>query len=185
MIKKYSTQLILNLTLLLSNCLALCATAQSALPQSPADLILEVKPTKSVYLKNDPIELDFTLRNSGKSPQIVARRLSLGMRIKLDILDPSDKPAKWCGRIADELFVLRDNYKTLAPGESMHQRLVISCDNMKDAKRGGYILDAPGRYMIKAAYLLPIPKEGYDKVFPNAHVIRGPVWAEPVTIDLQ
>lgn len=79
-------------------------------------MTLEVKPTRSVYAKNDPVELDLTLRNVGKQPQVVARRLSLGMRIELNITDSLGKPLRRCGRISDELSVFRANYRTLAPG---------------------------------------------------------------------
>lgn len=91
-------------------------SARQSPPQGGQELTLEVKPTRSVYAKNDPVELDLTLRNVGKQPQVVARRLSLGMRIELNITDSLGKPLRRCGRISDELSVFRANYRTLAPG---------------------------------------------------------------------
>jgi hypothetical protein len=107
------------------------------------------------------------------------------MRIRLDISDAQGNAAKWCGRIADELFVSKDSYRTLSPGESIHARLITSCDNSQDSKRGGYVLSAPGKYLIKAVYLLPLPREEYEKAFPNSSVVRGPISAEPVTVELK
>jgi len=191
MTKKYTTLVILILTLMLSRQFSIIGAtpriraAQDPPAQETQGLVLDVKPTKLVYAKNEPVELDITLRNAGKHRQIVARRLSLGMRITLVILDPQGKSAKWCGRISDEIVVLKGNYKTLSPGESVHAKLTITCGSAKDPGHGGYVLDAPGKYVIKAAYRLPIPKEDYERAFPNADVIRGPVWAEPITIELQ
>ena len=165
---------------------ALAVRAAQAPPAPEAGgLALDVKATKSVYAKNEPVVLDITLRNSGKSSQVVARRLSVGTRIKLAILSPDGTSAKRCGPISDEIVVVSGNYKTLPPGDFERQRLVISCDSAKDSRTPGYIFDHPGKYVIKAAYLLPVPKEEYKRAFPNVDVIQGPVWAEPITIQVR
>lgn len=153
--------------------------------QGSQDLSLNTKPSKQVYAKGEPVELDITLRNVGKGPQIVARSLSLGMRITLVILYPDGKPVPRCGAVSDEIVVLKGNYKTLSPGEAVHRRLTITCDDAKESRSSGYVLDRSGKYLIKAAYLLPVPKEEYKRVFPDLNVIQGPVWAQPVTIEVQ
>jgi hypothetical protein len=62
----------------------------------------------------------------------------------------------------------------------------VSCVNKDDRARAwGYALDKPGKYIIKATYRLLQPKEYFESLFPGAHVARGPVSAEPVTIELK
>jgi hypothetical protein len=107
------------------------------------------------------------------------------MRITLVILYPDGKPVPRCGAVSDEIVVLKGNYKTLSPGEAVHRRLTITCDDAKESRSSGYVLDRSGKYLIKAAYLLPVPKEEYKRVFPDLNVIQGPVWAQPVTIEVQ
>ena len=159
--------------------------ARQSPPQGGQELTLEVKPTRSVYARNDLVELDLTLRNVGKQPQVVARRLSLGMRIELKISDSLGKPLRRCGRISDELSVFTANYRTLAPGESVRTRLVFLVTIQKTRLRGGYVFETVGKYKIEAAYYLPLPEREYEKVFPGIRVIRGPVQADPVRIDLK
>jgi hypothetical protein len=153
--------------------------------QKLGGLILDVKCDKVVYGKNEPIELDIKLRNAGQRPQIVARRFSIGMRIRLDILAPDGHSAKRCGGIADEIVILKDNYKVLSQGDSVRGRLTISCDKTNDPSRAGYAFEHSGNYVIKAAYQLPMPRENYEKAFPSIHVKRGPVWAKPVIIEIR
>ena len=160
-------------------------SARQSPPQGGQELTLEVKPTRSAYAKNDPVELDLTLRNVGKQQQVVARRLSLDIRIELNISDSLGKPLRRCGRISDELSVFRANYRTLAPGESMRTRLSISCNDPKYPTQGGYIFETAGKYRIEAAYYLPLPDKEYEKAFPGIRVVRGPVQAKSVTIDLK
>lgn len=47
------------------------------------------------------------------------------------------------------------------------------------------MFETVGKYKIEAAYFLLLPEKEYEKVFPGIRVIRGPVQAEPVTIDLK
>ena len=158
---------------------------QNPSSQVSQDLALDAKPTKLVYAKGEPVELDITLRNVGKGSRIVARNLSLRMRIKLVITSPDGKPVTSCGVISDEIVVLGGNYKTLAPGQVIHKRLTITCDDAKDSRSSGYTFDRSGKYLFKAAYLLPVPKEEYKRAFPDADVIQGPIWAEPFTIEVR
>ena len=191
MTKKYSMLAILTATLIFGDRFTNAEATNKArstlsLPaQEMQDLALDVKPTKSVYLKNEPIEIEISLRNDSSRPQIVARHLGLGMRIRLVIIDQSGNRAKPCGRIPDEIFVLRDNYETLSPGKSVHARLAVTCDDPKGSGHAGYVLNHSGTFLIDATYSLPIPKEDYQRVFPNADVIRGPIRAKPVTIELR
>jgi hypothetical protein len=153
--------------------------------QKPA-LVLEGKPTKLVYAKGETVEFDFTLRNVSGDRLIVARWLQLTLNVGLDISDSQGNTAEWCGRIADEIVPSKSRYKTLAPGESVSAKLAVSCVNKNDRRHAwGFVMDAPGKYMIKATYRLPQPKEYFHRLFPTARVIQGPVSAEPVTIELK
>lgn len=158
-------------------------STQRTAHQQTEDLTLEVSAPKSTYAKGDAIEMDFILRNAGKTQQIVARRLSLGTRIMLEVLNPDGGKAKRCGRISDEIVVLKGDYKTLYPGESVKDRIKVSCDDAKGT--AGYVFDRPGKYVIKASYRLSVPKEEYEKAFPKLDVILGPVWAKPITVEVQ
>jgi len=161
------------------------AQDQLAIPEKPA-LVLVAKPTKLIYAKGEQVEFNFTLRNVSSNALIVARRLQLTLNVELKISDAQDKPVEWCGRIADQLVPLQSRYVSLSPGESVRAKLVVSCENKDDRTRAwGYILHAPGKYVVKATYRLPQPKEYFEKLFPNTHVVRGPILADPVTIDLR
>jgi len=154
--------------------------------QRNATLILDIKPSKSVYQKGETVEIEVTLRNASKDDQIVPRQLHLTLNVDLEILNPQGTRADWCGRIADQIIPSKSRYKTLSPDESVHTKLAVSCVNKDDRRRAwGYALDKPGKYIIKAAYRLPQPKEYFENLFPGAHVARGPVSAKPVTIELK
>ncbi|MCU1270586.1 MAG: hypothetical protein JWN74_1880 [Acidobacteriaceae bacterium] len=181
-----------NFALLVSLVLALSLCGHSAdkvarnPPPAAQDLALKVSPTKLVYKTSEAIELHLTLENKGQAQQIVPRHLKLRTNIRLQILDHQGGSAKWCGRIADELVFLKSNYRTLSPGEFLKGRLTISCQNAEDPGRSwGYKISVPGKYTIEAAYQLTLPRENYEKGFPGARVVSGPVSAEPVTIELQ
>jgi hypothetical protein len=149
------------------------------------DLALEVKSRKLVYQYGETVELNFILRNVGRKNVIVARRLRLTSNIGIEISDPQGQLAQWCGRIAEPIDSAR-SYMPLAPGESVRAILPVSCVNKEDRRRAwGFTLSSPGRYVVKAAYRLPRPKEHYENLFPNARVIRGPILAEPITIELK
>ena len=150
------------------------------------ELTLDAKPTKLVYLNGETVEFNFTLRNVSKEEQIVARQLKLTLNVDLRISDSQGRQVKWCGRIADQIIPSKHRYIALLPGKSLPARLAVSCANKDDPGNAwGYLLDAPGKYTVKAAYRLPQPKEYFESLFPNAHVVRGPVVAEPVTIELK
>ena len=158
----------------------------SADVQRKPALVLEAKPTKLVYAKGETVEFNFTLRNVGGSDLIVPRWLQLKLNVGLDIADSQGKPATWCGRIADQIIPSKSRYKTLSYGQSLSAKLAISCigkDNPQHA--WGYQFDAPGKYVIKATYRLPQSKEYFQSLFPNAQVNRGPVLAEPATIEVR
>jgi len=154
--------------------------------QRESELIFSAKPIKPVYLKGDTIEFNFALRNASKDEQIVARSLQLTLNVGLKISDSQGKDVGWCGRIADQAIPLKSRYMTLSPGESVRAKLAISCVNKDDPTRAwGYALDAVGKYIVHAAYRLPQPSGYFEELFPNARVVRGPVSAEPVTIELR
>ncbi|SRR6266849_2764419 len=153
--------------------------------EGKADLALEVEPGKLVYHDGEAVELHFILRNVSQSNLIVARRLRLMSTIALEISDSRGKIAQWCGRIAEQFDSAR-SYVTLSPGESVQATLTVSCVGKDDRKHAwGFTLSGPGRYIIRATYRLPRPKEYYESLFPNGRVIRGPILAKPVTIELK
>jgi hypothetical protein len=150
-----------------------------------AKLALEVKPVKPVFQTGDPIDLHFVLRNVGNRNVIVARTLRLTANIKLEIQDAQGQSALWCGRIAEWADSSR-SYVNLAPGQSVSATLTASCVNKENKSRSwGYTVDKPGKYVAKATYRLPRPKEYYEKLFPEAEVVRGPILAQPISIELR
>jgi hypothetical protein len=159
---------------------------QSGVVRQKSRLALVAEPTKPVYQRGETVEFKFTLRNISGVDVIVGRHLALTLNIDLKISDSHGKTAEWCGRIADQIIMLKSRYTILSPGASKHAKLAISCLDQADPKRAwGYRLDRKGKYVIRASYRLPQSKEELEKAFPNAHVDQGPVWAEPVTIEIQ
>jgi hypothetical protein len=149
-------------------------------------LVLVAEPTKLVYRKGEVVEFNFTLHNISSENVIIARSLQLTLNLDLTIAGAHSRRAEWCGRIADQILVSKSRYTTLSGGASSRAKLVVSCVNEGDPRRAwGYRLDDVGKYTIRAAYRLPQPKEDFEKTFPNATVIQGPILAEPVTIELQ
>jgi hypothetical protein len=174
-------------SLLICICLGLVATSGAALERKSheAKLSFEVSPVKSVFEAGETVEADFVLRNVGDTNVIVARTLRLTASIKLEIQDAQEQPAKWCGRIAEWTDSSR-SYVNLAPGQSVHAKLAISCVDKENKSRSwGYSLNKPGKYVLKATYRLPRPKEYYKKLFPAADVVQGPISAQPVTLELR
>ena len=153
--------------------------------QEKPSLVFVAQATKSAYLKSEPMEVHFTLKNVGRDPVIVVRRLHLTLSVQLRISNSQGKQAKWCGRIA-EVIPMRGSYTELAPGQSIRSELNISCVNEDDPQRAwGYRLNRAGRYVIEASYRLTQPQEELDSLFPGSHVIRGPIMAAPVTVELR
>jgi hypothetical protein len=170
---------------LVLGCQVAVTGAQPPTPEA-MDLVIRIGSANSVYSLRDPIELEFTLENRGRSQQVVPRHLKLRTNIRLEILDQRSQPARWCGRLADELVFVKSNYRTLAPGESLQERLAISCKNAAEPGLAwGYAISTRGKYTLKATYQLTLPKEYFKKAFPRARVVTAPVSSEPVTIELR
>lgn len=155
------------------------------IPRRP-DLVLEAKPTKPVYARGEGVGLNFTLRNVSNRKLIVSRHLQLTLNVALQVSGSEGRPAKWCGRIADQIVPVKNRYATLAPGKSILAELTISCVNRNDPRHAwGYTIETPGKYVIKATYRLPQSEEYFKSLFPDEEVDRGPVMAEAVTIEVQ
>lgn len=184
---RYGNSVPLGVVLLIS--CSLCAAAPQDEPkigkQGKNDLVLVVKPTKLVYHGRETVELHFALRNTSSNSLIVAKTLRLTANIALEITDSHGGTAQWCGRIA-EWYDSARSYVTLSPGELVQATLAVSCVNKEDVKHAwGYTFGGAGRYTIKASYRLPRPAEYYKRLFPNETVARGPILAEPVTIEVK
>jgi len=122
-------------------------SGQQSLPASKetSSVVLEAKPVKTVYAREEAVEFDFVLRNDGTDPVIVPRALRLSLSVELEISNPVGQQPRWRGRIADEVIPSKNRYRSLAPGESLHARLTVSCVDRDQPNRAwGYLLDMPG-----------------------------------------
>ncbi|MBZ5723348.1 MAG: hypothetical protein LAO03_23685 [Acidobacteriia bacterium] len=148
-------------------------------------LILEALLVKPTYAQGETVELTFKLRNAGRNKALIARTFQLTRYIDLEILDQQGKHAQWCGRVISQTDSAR-SFTTLAPGASVSLKLPISCVNGGDPGRAwGYTLVNRGKYIIRATYRLPQPEKFFERFFPNTPVVRGPIPAEPVTIEIE
>lgn len=150
-----------------------------------AELVFEAQPTKPVYRKGEAVEFNFNLHNVSRKKVLVARTFQLTYYVDLEILDQEGERAEWCGRVVSQIDSAR-SFTVLPPGGAVEKKLAISCVNKGDPSRAwGYELHNPGKYIIKATYRLPQPKRFFEKFFPNAPVVRGPISADPVTIEVE
>ena len=171
---------------LLATCGHPLGAQNSPLATQKAQVVFAAKPAKGAYAKGEAVEFDFGLKNGGNDPIIVPRALRLSLNVDLEISNAAGTLAKWCGRIADQLIPSRSRYQSLSPGQSVRARLTVSCVDKDNPNRAwGYSLDAPGKYTIRARYRLPQPKEFFESLFPKQDVARGPIFAEPVTIEVR
>ena len=75
---------------------------------------------------------------------------------------------------------------TLSPGESVSKKLIVSCMNKDDRSRAwGYSLGAPGKYVVTGTYRLLQPEAFFKRLSPNVPAMRGPVSAQPVTVEIR
>lgn len=153
--------------------------------QAPPGVAFEVQPVKTTYRTGEVVELNFTLRNLSKKDLLVARTFQLSYYVNLEILDQNGKRAAWCGRVVSQIDSAR-SFTTLPPGETVRRKVAVSCvDQNNPGRAWGYVLAAPGKYVIKATYRLPQPIAFFKKLFPGVPVVCGPVVAEAITVELQ
>lgn len=185
-VKSLAISLMLAVTLMVSSGYLLSAPQNLARKASRnPTLAFEAKATKPVYAKGENVEFSFTLRNGGEDTLMVVRQFQLRLNVSLEITDSQGLPVEWCGRIA-EVIPSKNLYRALSPGESIHTNLNIACVNRENPRIAwGYNLKAPGKYTVKATYRLPQPKEVLQQLFPERQVVRGPLFADPVMIELQ
>ena len=176
--------ILLVLVFLLPSWFIMTAQNQAVETGRESKLVFVVEPVKTVYVKGESVEINFRLSNRSGNKVLVPKNFQLNFNVNLDILDAKGKSADWCGRIASQIDSPR-SFTTLTPGESISKKLVVSCVNKDDRSRAwGYSLDAPGKYVVRGTYRLPQPKVFFKKFFPNVPVERGPVSAEPVSIEI-
>ena len=148
-------------------------------------LILEVHAVKPNFSKGEAVELTFHLQNVSQRKVLVARTFQLARYVDLEISGQEGNRASWCGRVVSQTDSMR-SFTTLDPGGSISKKEMISCVNRGDPGRAwGYELGDPGKYVIRATYRLPQPEAFFEKFFPKVPVIRGPVSAEPVSIEIK
>lgn len=170
---------------LLASSLPGFAQENTAKSGEESKLAFVIEPVKTVYTRGENVEFSFRLSNRSRDKILVARSFQLNLYVNLDMTDPAGKSADWCGRILGQIDSPR-SFITLSPGESLSKKLVVSCVNKADKSRAwGYSLDTPGKYMVRGTYRLPQPKVFFKKDFPDVPVVRGPVLAQPVTVEIR
>ena len=170
---------------MLASSLAGFAQENTAKSGEESKLAFVVEPVKTVYTRGENVEFTFRLSNRSKDKVLVAKTFQLNFYVDLDMSGAAGKSADWCGRILGQIDSPR-SFVTLSPGASLSKKLVVSCVNKADKSRAwGYYLDTPGKYIVRGTYRLPQPKVFFQKVFPDVPVVRGPVSAQPVTIEIR
>lgn len=148
-------------------------------------LVFVIEPVKTIYAKGESVEFTFRLSNRSGDKVLVAKTFQLAHFVPLNIVNAEGKRAEWCGRIAGQTDFPRA-FTTLSPGESVSKKLVVSCVNKNDRSRSwGYSLEAPGKYVVTGTYSLPQPEAFFKKLSPNVPAVRGPVSAQPITIEIR
>jgi len=161
------------------------AQENAAKSREESKLIFVIEPVRAVYAKGESVEFKFRLSNRFDHKVFVAKTFQLAHFVTLDIVNAEGKRVGWCGRIAGQTDFPR-SFTTLSPGQSVSKKLVISCVNKDDQSLAwGYSLEAPGKYVVTGTYTLPQPEIFFKKLSPNVPAIRGPVSAEPVTIEIR
>ncbi|SRR6266700_2211038 len=166
--------------------LALFAMAEDKKTKAKSvELEFTVKPTKSSFRENEPIEVRFGIRNLSSTKVVVAKTFQLTQFVDLEIVDEQGRRAAWCGRISGQIESRRP-YGVLNANESFFAKVAISCVHKeKPAEAWGYSFGQPGRYVIRAVYRLPEPLAIYKKMFPDIPIVRGPIPATAITIEIK
>jgi hypothetical protein len=128
----------------------------------------------------DSIKLTFRLRNIGTRRALVDRRFLLYHTVWLEITTAGGEKAKWCGRMTEPLLRQTD-FVILAPGAKVERTVQISCDSKRVA---GYAMDAIGQYVVSARYELGLPRMAFKAIAHDALILRGPVEAPSVHVEV-
>jgi len=166
---------------------SLSALAQRRAPDTDKEskLVFAIEPTKPVSAKGENVDFTFRLSNRSGEKVLVAKTFQLAHFVTLNIVGSAGKRAEWCGRIISQTDFPR-SFVALSPGESVSKKLVVSCVNKDDQSRAwGYSLEAPGKYVVTGTYRLPQLEAFFKKLSPGVPALRGPVSAEPVTIEIR
>lgn len=165
--------------------LAVFAQEKVAKSGEESKLAFVVEPAKTIYAKGEDVEFKFRLSNRSKTRLLVAKTFQLAHFVTLDIVNAEGKRAEWCGRIAGQTDFPR-SFIRLSPGDSVSRKLIVSCVNKDDRSRAwGYSLEAPGKYVVTGTYRLPQPEAFFKKLSPDVPAVRGPILAQPVTIEIR
>jgi hypothetical protein len=151
--------------------------AQEISPHNAAPILtFQVAPIKHTFSRHEEIVLRFTLRNNSPYLVFVSRKMYSEF-VDLTVLGPNGKEVGWrgTGRIDSKTYS-PEEFATLKTGESVSQKTAVSL------KQGvGFMIDKPGRYRIKAEYLLGPP--AYFAPFAHdAKVPEGSFRAQVVTL---
>jgi len=169
----------------LASSLALFAQNKAATSSEESKLLFVVTPTKTTYAKGENVDFTFRLSNRSGDKVLVAKTFQLAHFIVLNIVNAKGKRVEWCGRIASQTDFPR-SFTTLSRGESVSKTITISCVNKDDRSRAwGYSLEVPGKYVVTGTYMLPQPEAFFKKLSPDIPAVRGPVSAQPVTIEIR
>jgi hypothetical protein len=143
-------------------------------------LVLEVLPTSQKVVVGEPINLTFRLRNVGNQSALVDRRFLLYHTVWLEITNAAGEKAEWCGRMTETLLRGKD-FVILAAGAKVEKTVRVSCDNKRVA---GYALGDVGEYVVRARYELAVPPRALEAIARDALIVRGPVEAPPVQLEV-
>jgi hypothetical protein len=169
----------------LASSLAGFAQENTAKSGEESKLAFVVEPVKTIYAKGEKVEFTFRLSNHSRDKVLVAKTFQLAHFVTLDVVNAEGKHVEWCGRIAGQTD-LPQSFIALPPGESVSKKLIVSCVNKDDRSRAwGYSLEAPGKYVVTGTYRLPQPEAFFKKLSPNVPAMRGPVSAQPVTVEIR
>jgi hypothetical protein len=169
----------------LTSSIAGFAQENTAKSGEESKLVFVIEPVKTTYEKGENVEFTFRLSNRSGDKVVVAKTFQLAHFVTLDIVSAEGKRAEWCGRIVGQTDLPR-SFVTLSPGESVSKKLIVSCVNKDDRSRAwGYSLGAPGKYVVTGTYRLPQPEAFFKRLSPNVPAMRGPVSAQPVTVEIR
>ena len=174
-------------TVLVVLIVSLYALSQSSASGSDkqSKLAFVIEPVKPVFAKGENIELTFRLSNHSGEKILVAKTFQLAHFVTLSIIDKAGRQIKWCGRIVGQTDFPR-SFVPLTSGESISRNLVVSCVNKDDPSRAwGYSLEAAGKYIVAGKYRLPEPEIFFKKLYSDVPAIKGPISAEPITIEIR
>ncbi len=161
-------------------CILAPPRAIATVQRANTPLTFEVTAIRGEVALGTPIYLRFRLNNVGKNNVLANRRFYLDDTVLLQITGPSGVKLSWCGHIP-QVVLSRGDFVILAPGAHVERTVRVSCDK---SRSWGFVFDAPGQYVVKAQYELPFPMNVLKKAAAGALVVKGPIRARPIRIEV-